>query len=386
MDDSSRPDVNEAGLARPDSSRGDHAEISIVAIINVLLRRRRVAFGTPLVLVTVAAVLSILLRPNEFKATSRFTLQSSQNSAAAAARLTGLAEQFGLIVGTGQSGASPAFYAELVRSREVLREAAESRFRFAGTEPGDTIEGTIPELYDLEGATPAARVRSAIARLVDDVRVSIDVASGLLTLETAAPWPELAVALNRRLLELIEDFNLQKHQSQVRAERLFVEARLAEAQQELEEAEARLSEFLRRNRRIDGSPDLSFEMLSLQRRVEVKQQVYISLARAYEQARIAEVRESPVITVVEPPEGSAVRVGSRLVLNVAIALVFGGFIGVLIAFTQEHFDRQRRLRAPDVQEFEELTRVVVRELSPRRLARIVRSMRRREVAGHGGPT
>src|SRR5690606_6763143 len=170
-----------------------------------------------------------------------------------------------------------------------------------------------------------------------------------------APWQELAVALNRRLLELIDDFNRRKQQSQARAEREFVEARLADAQRELEEAEGRLSDFLSRNRRIDGSPELNFEMLSLERRVEVKQQIYVSLARSYEMARIAEVRESPVITVVEPPEGSATPVGSGLVLNVAIALVFGGFIGVLFAFTQEHFDRQRRLRAADVQEFEELT-------------------------------
>lgn len=380
MEDSSRPNVNEASPVRRDPSRGDPAEVSLVALLNVLLRRRRVAFGTPLLLMTVAAVLSILLRPDEFAATSRFSLQGTPSSSAAAALLSGIAEH----VGPAQGGASPAFYAELLRSRELLREAAETRYRFAGTEPGDTIEGTILELYDLDGDTPEARLRAAIARLMEDVSVSIDVASGLLTLETVAPWPELAVALNRRLLELIDDFNRRKQQSQARAEREFVEARLADAQRELEEAEGRLSDFLSRNRRIDGSPELNFEMLSLERRVEVKQQIYVSLARSYEMARIAEVRESPVITVVEPPEGSATPVGSGLVLNVAIALVFGGFIGVLFAFTQEHFDRQRRLRAADVQEFEELTRAVVSELSPRRLARILRSLRPRAGVGGGG--
>lgn len=384
MEDSSRPNVNEASPVRRDPSRGDPAEVSLVALLNVLLRRRRVAFGTPLLLMTVAAALSILLRPDEFAATSRFSLQGTPSSSAAAARLSGIAEQFGFVVGPAQGGASPAFYAELLRSRELLREAAETRYRFAGTEPGDTIEGTILELYDLDGDTPEARLRAAIARLMEDVSVSIDVASGLLTLETVAPWPELAVALNRRLLELIDDFNRRKQQSQARAEREFVEARLADAQRELEEAEGRLSDFLSRNRRIDGSPELNFEMLSLERRVEVKQQIYVSLARSYEMARIAEVRESAVITVVEPPEGSATPVGSGLVLNVAIALVFGGFIGVLFAFTQEHFDRQRRLRAADVQEFEELTRAVVSELSPRRLARILRSLRPRAGVGGGG--
>src|SRR5690606_37198367 len=267
--------------------------VSLVALLNVLLRRRRVAFGTPLLLMTVAAVLSILLRPDEFAATSRFSLQGTPSSSAAAARLSGIAEQFGFVVGPAQGGASPAFYAELLRSRELLREAAETRYRFAGTEPGYTIEGTILELYDLDGDTPEARLRAAIARLMEDVSVSIDVASGLLTLETVAPWPELAVALNRRLLELIDDFNRRKQQSQARAEREFVEARLADAQRELEEAEGRLSDFLSRNRRIDGSPELNFEMLSLERRVEVKQQIYVSLARSYEMARIAEVRESP---------------------------------------------------------------------------------------------
>jgi len=91
-------------------------------------------------------------------------------------------------------------------------------------------------------------------------------------------------------------------QSQAAAERGFTEERMAEAQEELRAAENELQRFLQNNRQFQNSPELVFQHDRLQRRVAMRQQVYTSLVQSYEQARIDEVPNTPVITVVEYAE------------------------------------------------------------------------------------
>ena len=99
--------------------------------------------------------------------------------------------------------------------------------------------------------------------------------------------------MNRRLLELVTEFNQERRQSQAAAERRFVEARREEAKGELEEAERNLQRFLEQNRSYESSPQLVFEAQRLQRSVDINQQLYTSLAQSYEQARIAETVTHP---------------------------------------------------------------------------------------------
>jgi uncharacterized protein involved in exopolysaccharide biosynthesis len=70
---------------------------------------------------------------------------------------------------------------------------------------------------------------------------------------------------------------------------------------EKRQAEDELQAFLQRNRDFRSSPQLSFAYDRLADNVSLRQQLYTAVAQAYEQARIEEVRDTPVITVVEAP-------------------------------------------------------------------------------------
>jgi uncharacterized protein involved in exopolysaccharide biosynthesis len=61
--------------------------------------------------------------------------------------------------------------------------------------------------------------------------------------------------------------------------------------------------------------------------------MYTTLTQAYEQARIDEVRNTPVITVVEPPESPVRPDSRRLVSWLAVSLV----VGVLAALAAALF-------------------------------------------------
>jgi tyrosine-protein kinase Etk/Wzc len=147
--------------------------------------------------------------------------------------------------------------------------------------------------------------------------------------------PSLAAQATSRILEELNRFNLSTRQTRAAAERRFTEQRLRDVQAELRAAEDELQRFLQRNRDFRNSPVLVFEQDRLAREVAMKQQLYTTLAQAVEQAKIDEVRDTPVITIIERPE-VPVRPDSRgLIKKGVVAILVGGIIGVLLAFVRE---------------------------------------------------
>ena len=104
------------------------------------------------------------------------------------------------------------------------------------------------------------------------------------------------------MLELVNDYNLRRRQSQARQEREFLEGRLTEVRRELSQAEDSLARFSRRNRRLADSPELQVEQERLQRQVTLRQQVYLTLAQNFEAAKLEEVRSTPLISVIDQPD------------------------------------------------------------------------------------
>ncbi len=329
----------------------------LLGVLRVGLKHLRLVGGT-VALVLVVGVL-MALRGLGYASSSSFTPEAQETNVS---RLAGLAAQFGFALGGGgQIGDPVQFYAELLTSREVLEAAVQTRYRFS-TRPlgGDTLEGTLVELYRLNDEDPTERVRRAVERLRRDVDVRTYRDAGLVRLRTRARWPELAVAVNRRLLDLVGQFNVERRQSQAAAQRRFLERRLDEAKRDLQVAEDDLRRFLERNRRYQDSPELVVDAQRLQRVVDLRQQVFTQLAQAYEQARIDEVRNTPVVTIVEGPEGSARRAGN-VALDLVVWLVFGVALAMVLAHGAESWDRYRTQHAEQVRGlWEALRRLLAR--------------------------
>jgi len=282
----------------------------------------------------VAALAIAFAAGNRYTAKASFTLQSERRS-----ELAGVAAQFGINLGPWGARESPVFYSRLIKSRDLLRELATQHYRVPSRRNGaDTVSGTLLSLYGAEGKTPEDQLNAFLRRLERDIYVAVDTRAEIVTLKVTSRWPLLAEALARQILGLVNQFNLEKRQSRARAEREFLERRLREARQELGDAETRQVDFLRHNARYQDSPELRLRAAQLQREVDFRQQVVSSLAQAYEEARLNEVRDTPVITVLEQPEGTAEPARSIVLLGVVglLAGLFGGLTVVLA---------QRRLRA-----------------------------------------
>lgn len=341
----------------PEEAVGTHT--SALALLNAIVRERRVIAWCAAVVGALALAIGIIL-PKSYVAKSQFAPASGQ---APMGRLSGLASQLGLSVGAGDSE-SPEFYARLLETRAILRDAVLSRYGARNSSgAGAGVGRTLLNYYELDGKDTAEAISSAIEHLSKDVETSIDAKSGIVTLRTRAPAPRVAEQVNARLLELLNEFNLRKRRSRASQERQFVEERLAQARADLDAAERSLASFSDRNRSYRESPQLALEAQRLQRDIDLKQQVYATLSQAYEQARVDEVRDLALITVIDSPEGSAFPTRG-LKSAVLLGILLGLFLGLGVALCREYFRQQRSRHSDEIEEFFRLRASLGRAMMP----------------------
>ncbi len=340
-----------------DSSVTGEDQATLVELANIGLRSWRLFFVLP-VLGVVLAVGSGLLTPRTFSVSTSFVPQSAQGSGS---DLAGLARQFGVNVAPAPSGQSPDFYAMILMTRELLGGAAETSYTVEDDGQGPE-SGTLADLYGIEMPDAEKRHRAAIERLRDDISVETDHTTGVVDVTVSALWPSLAEQIAARLLDLVNEFNMKSLQTQASAEATFAKGRMEEAQQDLQRAETALKAFVERNRSFQQSPELSLEHERLQREVSLRQQVYVSLVQLHDQARINAARNLPVITVLERPEGAAVRDSRRLFLRFVLGVFVGVIFALLIAATREFSRRTRLQGGAATQEFLQRRREVLQEL------------------------
>ena len=340
---------------------------SLAELGSVPLRHLRLMMVTPVVVAGLIVSVGVLL--------ARHTSESQFTTAIASSNLQGLsgvAAQFGINVRNLSGGQSVDFYARLVQSRDMLTKAVETLYRFPTSHDGrDTVSGTLLQLYDVSGTSRADSVLRAVELLTKHLSVDVDETANTVTIEVWADWPALAERINRVLLDQVNRFNVEQLQSQASEERRFVEGRMSQAQADLDSAENRLRTFLENNRTYQSSPRLQFEQQRLEARVELRRQVYTTLAQSYEQARIAEVRDTPVLTVIDAPEGSAIR-HRHIVRNGILGLLFGLVLGIGLAFGMEYVQHERVRNPEDYSEFAQLRRAAWQRVASLALVRRAR--------------
>jgi len=178
---------------------------------------------------------------------------------------------------------------------------------------------------------PRRRLERVIKRLEDDISVSADIKTNLVTLDVDLQWPELSAQVANRTMDLVDAFNQQQRVTRAQAKRRFVEERLGEAQAEMQRAEDRHRAFREQNRVYRTSPTLVAEDEQLSRQVELATDLYTTLRREYETARINEVNDAPMITVVDTAVAPARPRWPRPVPLVVIALMAAGLVGLVTA-------------------------------------------------------
>ena len=338
-------------------------EVGLLDLLEGILRHRKTVWAIGLSVAIIAGCIA-LVAPRTWSTKASFIPQI--RGEAGQSGLASLAGQFGVNIPTGEAGRSPEFYSAVISSQAVLDAVAVDTYSVADTvgllQRGH-VEGTIADILRIDEG--AARLDNELAK--DWLRevaltVTTDIETGLVEVEVTTKWPELSEQIAGRTLELVNEFNLKTRQAEAKAERRFVQSRVENARRELREAEGQLQVFLRNNRAFQASPELMFDHDRLQRNVALKQQVYSSLVQSYEQARISEVRNTPVIRVIERPQPPPLPNPRRTLRKIVVGLLLGSTFGVFVAIVQESLWRQKALRTDHYDEMARLWAEAKRDL------------------------
>jgi uncharacterized protein involved in exopolysaccharide biosynthesis len=274
-----------------------------------LRRRWRLVVAIPLALSVIALGLS-LARQRTYAAHAAFLASEPSSMSGSLGALSSVASQLGIpalsAVAQSSAGLSTQFYGDLLTSNAVLHAVVTTPFDASAVAEngGKPFKGTLIDYYETTGKTQTDRELATMDAVAHGmIVVSVDRVTGIVRLSVRTLNRQLSALVARRLLDLVNEFNLRRRQSQAGAEREFAGRRAKAALDSLRTAETALADFRATNIDFSRSPRLATRESELQRRVTLAQQIYTTVAQRYEMANIEAVRNTPVITVLDAPEG-----------------------------------------------------------------------------------
>lgn len=296
-------------------------ELSFARTALTLVRARR----TLLVLAFLGGLLGLvsgLLKDREYVSRAVFLPKGAEESASGLALA---ASTFGVSLPNRSGDWWPAVYVELLNSRALLEAIATDTLVVAELDGRRT---TMLDLLEIRGGDLPVRKARAVRALRQVIAATEDKKLGAVKVNASTPWPSVSLALAQRLVKGVHDFNITTRQALAAAERTFVDEQANEAERSLRRAEDELESFQVRNRVIE-SPVLLLQRERLQREVSLRMQMYSSLLQSREQARLREVRNTPVITMLEEPLMPAIPESRGALLRGILGVLAGTLLGML---------------------------------------------------------
>lgn len=301
--------------------------------------------GVTLVLAAAAAI----LLPPVYEAKASFVTAGSGKGGLASALATGsgiqgLASQFGMGGATDPSE-SPNFYVKLMESEELRRRLLKSRFHNPRSKsPRDSA--TLIDILKIKNDDPERRMEIALKGLTKSIVMGFDLKTNVVELSVSSRWPDIAAGMANQMIALVDAFNHEQRVSRARSKRIFVESRLDSAKAQLDLAEEKQRQFHEENRKWASSPQLSFEEGKVRRDVDVATDLFLTLQKQFEAARLDEFNDAAVITVVDPARPPHKAKWPRYWVLLASALAVGTLLGLIIAGSATILSDWRR-RNPD---------------------------------------
>ncbi len=288
---------------------------------------------------TVAAILlglaASVIIPPVYRARASFVANSSSSSKLQGALggtsgLGGIISQLGGTVG-GDPSESPNFYVHLLASRELLTRLLESKF--ADPRPDNPRDSAaLIDIMRIRNSDPQRRMELGVKQMTKAIKPGMDTRTNLVWFTVDARWGELSAEIANRLTELVSGFDREIRVSRAKSLRMFLQMRHDSAQAALRQAEENQRIFYERNRGIiAGSPGLRFEEQRITREVELASDLYVSLDKQLEVARIDEINDAALITMIDSAIMPRKALWPRYWVTLFTATAVGLLVGLLLA-------------------------------------------------------
>lgn len=278
-------------------------------------------------IVGVITAVIVLIVPPRFNSTVSFAPeQQSQSPLRSLGGFGAIFGQLGLDALTN-SGQTLAFYRHLAQSDDVLTTVVTTPI------PAELDAGaeTLADLWYPDEVDREKQIVKAMRRLRNDrMHVRADDRTGIITISALARDRHLAQWITATAYHELDRYNIAVRRSRAQMRREFLDARVRDAQDSLQAAEAALERFYERNRVFRDSPDLIAREQRLVRNAEARQEIVTALWRELESARVDEVRDTPVLNVIQQPSLSVFRATPRRTRTTILLAMLGGILAIVL--------------------------------------------------------
>jgi capsule polysaccharide export protein KpsE/RkpR len=255
-----------------------------IAKVDLLWEGRRLLFRWAAIGLVASAIIAFLIPPR-YSSTARL-MPPDQSGQGMASMLAALGKVSGDLSGVGGQLLGMKTTGDL----------------FVGVLRSRTVADDLINKFDLRKVYGSQRYLDARKELEARTDIAADRKSGIITI-TVTDWdPQRAAAMGREYIDALNAIVITLNSSSAHKERVFLEARLGEVQQGLEEAEKDFSQFASKNTAIDvkeqgramigAAAELEGELIAAETELEGLRQIYTSsnVRVRSVQARIDEYR------------------------------------------------------------------------------------------------
>ena len=171
--------------------------------------------------------------------------------------------------------------------------------------------------------------QNAISKFENNLYV-FEEESGLIKIRVLMEEPQLACDISNYISNFLVQYIGTELKLKSTQYRQFLENRLVEVEDQLKNAELNLTSFRNSNPIAKDTPSLQNLRGQLIRNLEVEQQVYLTLRTQYEIARADELKEQPVINILDIGYPSPYPYWPKKILIYMISLFIGFMLSVII--------------------------------------------------------
>jgi len=337
-----------------DQHRGSTGIETLLKYLEIIVNRRRlimVIFSG----ITFTALLYVLLTRPIYVAKTTILPPGSGNSSP----LKGLSNTAQLMgFNLPVSDDFSLLYVPIIKSSRVITKVLKSSF--SSIKHKENLP--LLDILEIEGERIEERLDTGYKLFLDEIlEVNYDRSNRITTIYVGTIEPQLSADIANSLVWEIDKYTHELTIKEAKENKVFIEERLTETLNLLENAEEILKIFRESNKRIEKSPDLQLVQGRLAREVRVQEEVYLTLKKEYEIIKIEEVKSLATLRILDEAVApiTTSRPKRRLIMGLAVFSSLFLSIGIVLGMelfgqiysNNKHSSMIRKITDPLIEDY-----------------------------------